>query len=234
MPVGANGGTVVRAGRGGRDRPVQVAVIDDHPLLIDVLRFGLALDAGFEVCAVGRSFADAEALLASDVTIDVLITDMAMDGVASGIEVIRSAKHRRPGIRVLALSAFGDARMVRDALDAGVDAYLLKTAALGEIKDGIEAVLDGHRVLDPAIHLRSGQTGLTARQLEILDLMFQGKSRKAMAAALHVSENTVKSHTKALFARLGAHNALDALARARKLGWTPPELDASPDDDRDD
>lgn len=208
---------------GARARRVRVVLVDDHPMVTEILRFGFALDERFEVCAVAGSPGEAENLIAGDAPFDVLITDVSMGGMPVGLELARAAKARRPDAKVVVLSAFSDAWVVREALEGGVDAYLLKTAALGEIKAGIDAVLAGEVVLDPSIHLRSGATGLTGRQLEILDLLAQGLSRQAMAEALHISENTLKSHVRAIFAKLGARTALEAVARAGKLGWTAPQ-----------
>jgi DNA-binding NarL/FixJ family response regulator len=175
----------------------RVIIVDDHP----VVREGLAAALGSMV--VG-AFGSAEEALAAGRRADVVILDLQLPGL-SGIEAIR-----RFSAPVLVLTAYADE--VDEALAAGARGYLLKGAPLDDIEKAIAAVARGETFLDPRVR----KSPLTRREREVLRLIAAGESNKRIAAALRISERTVKFHVTSIFNKLGAENRAQAVALSNK------------------
>lgn len=145
---------------------------------------------------------------------DVVLLDIAMPG-PSGIEVARMLRQRDPAMRILILSSIDRREIVEQALDAGVDGYLLKDFILDELQQALSAVLSGQAFLSPKISAitrsaASNDSGreerLTARQTEILRLVAYGKTTKEIARELGISPKTVEFHRARLMQRIGVHD----------------------------
>lgn len=206
------------AGTGERTDVITVVVCDDHPLMLDSLGIALGRDERFEVVGC---YHDAVELLEryTKGCARLLVMDVAM-GPVGGIAAARELLARDDGLKVMFLSAFGDPHKVREALEMGAMGYMLKTTAVGQLKEAMTSAAGGTLVLDSGIDLRAGSGQLSPRQMEILELMDQGViSRRAMAQELLISTNTVKSHINAMYTLLGVNSALEAVAKARELGW---------------
>ena len=196
---------------------IRVALCDDHQVLRESVEIAIGRDPRFEV--VG-SWSGGEELLAGwdpDAT-DLLVVDISLPPMG-GVALIGQAVRRCPDVKVLVLSANEDPRVVRDALEAGARGYLLKTTEIRSLKDTMVAVAAGLQILDPDLDLREGRTELTGRQLEILELLARGMSRQEVADELILTVNTVKHHLQTMYGVMGVHNALEAVARGRELGW---------------
>jgi len=205
--------------------PIRVMTVDDHRLLRDGLRFLLlAFD---DIALVGEARDGNEALeKCGQVRPDVVLMDMMMPGM-HGIDATRMLKEQYPGVQVLILSSFHDRELVQRAVQAGAIGYLLKDVSIDELADGIRAANAGKPVLgaDVAQDLvrpvdAQGQPSrdLTERQAEVLALMAEGLSNRAIAERLVLSPYTVRNHVSEILSRLGVTSRTEAAALAVRQG----------------
>lgn len=198
--------------------PIRIFLADDHP----ALRAGLAsiLNGQPDFAVVGEAGTGREAL-ESAVEADVYIVDLRMpDG--DGIHVIGRLLERDPEIKVLVLTTFDNEEDVFRALEAGARGYMLKDTTTDELSAAIRQVWSGGRHLPHAIASRLAdrlvRPVLTPRELDVLRLIAKGRTNKELASALFVSEETVKTHVKTLFQKLGVHDRVDAVSVSLKRG----------------
>jgi DNA-binding NarL/FixJ family response regulator len=207
---------------------VSVLLVDDHRLFREGVR-DLLRERGFEV--VGEAASAAEALeLAADVKPDVALMDIRMPG-GSGIEVTRQLADVSPETRVVMLTVSTDEADFLESVRAGARGFLAKDASIEEIGAGVRAAADGGSVLSTGIaadlldRIRrasaepgSERTRLSAREAEVLRLITEGRSNTEIAAALEISEQTVKNHVSALLEKLGVENRIQAAVYAVRHG----------------
>jgi DNA-binding NarL/FixJ family response regulator len=203
---GARGGFEDQ-GSGGA---LRVVVIDDH----EVLRAGTrqVLETTEDIVVVGEADTWDEALAVIDrQRPDVALVDIQLSG-RNGIDLARQLSADHPGTRVVILSAHDDDAFVRRAFEAGVAGYLLKTMPRDELINAVRAVGMGTTVLDPAVSARlagantltevAGAPRLTLREQEVVALVADGLSNKAIAIRLGVSTRTVEGHVNHVFTKL--------------------------------
>lgn len=190
-------------------------MIDDHPLV----RLGVrdALRDGFEVEEIA-SREEALELIRDVGSFDVAIVDLrrrAGGGHAlSGNEAIRALHRAEPGLGIVAHGERAERHIASAALQAGATAYVSRTASAAELRRATQAALAQESFVDPAVPPRGGRGKLTRRQRQILQLHANGESTTVAARKLDLSEETVKTHTKNVLARLGARNRTHAVAIA--------------------
>jgi len=215
------------------EEPVRILLADDHPAFLAGLEALLATVAG--VVAVGRAGSgEAAVAAAAELQPDVVLMDLNMPGI-DGIEATRRIVATSPHIAVIVLSMYENDDQVFGALKAGARGYLLKGVPRAEIFTAIRVVHAGGSLLQPVVatrvleHVASRGRGgtsspdeiaLTPRETSVLQLLARGRSNKQIAAALGVSERTVKFHVSALFTKLGATNRTEAVTRAIQAGLT--------------
>jgi DNA-binding NarL/FixJ family response regulator len=177
-----------------------------------------ALAADFEV---HESTTRHEAVgLVRDVgNIDVAIVDLRReheedDSALRGNETIRALRRTAPGMGIVAHGARPERHLASAALQAGASAYIARTADTEAMSKAVWAALEQERFIDPAVPPNGSRGTLTRRQREILQLLADGGSTAAAARELGLSEETVKTHTKNVLARLGARNRTHAVAIA--------------------
>jgi two-component system nitrate/nitrite response regulator NarL len=205
---------------------VRVLVADDHPVFRDGIVRAIRDRPELELAGVaedGRSALDAVLRLAPDVA----LLDVRMPGL-DGPQVLRALKREGSASRVLFLSAFTDAPLVYDALEAGAAGFVAKDAERAEICEAVERVARGETVLSPGlqsglvaqIRLRAqdDRPVLTAREAEVLHLLAQGRSAPAIARELVLSPTTVKTHLGHLYEKLGVSDRAAAVAEAMRRG----------------
>ena len=197
-------------------------LVDDHPIVREGLRAYLAQQEGLNVVAEAGSVAEALEQL-TEIKPDLILLDVRLEG-ENGLTLLAELRRRESLVRVLLLTSFLDEDYLREALRLGASGYLLKRAGQGALVDGVRAALRGERALDPAaaallpgLHddpLRQ----LTPRELEVLTLLAEGLSNKALAKRLNVGEKTVKTHVSSLLAKLGLKDRTQAalFAQARQ------------------
>lgn len=201
-------------------RTIRVAIVDDHP----VVRFGLAaiinLQPDMEVVAQAGTGEEAcQKFLAHPV--DVVLVDLRLPGM-SGVEVIRRLRKANPKLRFLVLTIYDGDEDIHRALEAGAQAYLLKAMSHTELVKAIRTVQAGCTFLpDPisrSLAERPPGPALSARELEVLELVVKGLSNKEIGEALGISEATVKWHLNIIFSRLNVSDRTQATVVALQRG----------------
>jgi two-component system NarL family response regulator len=191
-------------------------VVDPHPLV----RLGVreALGGYFEIHEI-ESRSDAVGLVRDIGSIDVAIVDLRRepageDGAMPGHEAIRALRKTAPGMGIVAHGERPERHIASAAMQAGATAYVARTTGTEELARAARAAVEQERFVDPAVPPSGSRGKLTRRQREILQLLADGGSTVAAARELGLSEETVKTHTKNVLARLGARNRTHAVAIA--------------------
>ena len=192
-------------------------MIDGHPLV----RLGMrnALRDGFEVDEMA-SRTEAVELVRDIGSFDVAVVDMRpredaeSDCSLDGNEAIRALRKAEPGLGIVAHGERPERHLANTALQAGASAYLARTAAAELLMRAVNAALAQESFVDPAVPPPGSRGKLTRRQREILQLLADGGSSAFAARELGLSEETVKTHTKNVLARLDARNRTHAVAIA--------------------
>lgn len=202
-------------------RSISVLLVDDHSLVRQGFRRMLEDDPEIEV--VGEATDGHEAVeCALALRPDVVVMDFAlasMNGALATAQIVKSL----PETAVLVLSMHSEPNYVRTCLEAGAQGYLLKNAKDLELVQAVKDVASGIKVLDPRLGTVSdtpseGRTTLTARELEVLQLIVYGKSNREIAAVLGLSVNTVSVHRANLMQTLGIHNTAELVVYAIRNG----------------
>ena len=202
---------------------IGLLIVDDHPVVRDGLRGMFAGDDRFRV--LGEAADGREALaVARAVHPDVVLMDLRMPGM-DGVTAIRALREQGSPARVLVLTTYDTDTDVLPAIKAGATGYLLKDTPRDELQRAIRAAHSGEAVLSPAVATRLlGQVRepalepLSTRELDVLALVAKGTTNRAVAAALFISEATVKTHLLHVYAKLGVSDRAAAVAVAYERG----------------
>jgi DNA-binding NarL/FixJ family response regulator len=198
-----------------------VLLVDDHALVRRGFRCMLEDEPTLQV--VGEASDGLEAVKrAEELQPKVIVMDCALPQI-NGIEASRRILEKLPDTAILMLSMHSEDTLVRQALEAGARGYILKNAMDLDLVSAIKKVAAGQTVLDPQI-MRSGalkgerDTGLTPRELEILQHIVAGKSNKEIAVELGLSVNTVSVHRANIMDTLGMHKTAELVVYAIRNG----------------
>lgn len=200
---------------------ITVLLVDDHSLVRRGFRRILGDEADLEV--VGEASDGLEAIkLAQKLHPQVIVMDCALPGV-SGIQATRKILELSPATLVLMLSMHPEETLVRQAFEAGARGYILKSAVDLELGAAIRKLVAGDVVLDSQLNREQALKGersaaLTPRELEILQMIVQGKSNKEIASALKLSANTVAVHRANIMDALGIHKTAELVVYAIRNG----------------
>ncbi|HXV07216.1 MAG TPA: response regulator transcription factor [Burkholderiales bacterium] len=204
----------------GAPRLIRVLIADDHPLV----RRGLAAIINMEEDAsvVGEAGDGEEAVvLWRRLRPDVTLMDLRMPKL-EGVQAIRQIRAEDPGAGIIVLTTFDHDEDIYAGLRAGAKAYLLKDVQPEELFRCIRTVHAGEAYLQPRVAAKLAQRmheeTLTEREVQILRLLAEGKSNRAIGQALFITEGTVKSHLKSLFVKLDVTSRAEAIALAAKRG----------------
>jgi DNA-binding NarL/FixJ family response regulator len=198
-----------------------VLLVDDHALVRRGFRRILEDEPTFQV--VGEASDGLEAVqLAEQLHPNVIVMDCALPQI-NGIEATRRILAKSPNIAILMLSMHSEDTLVRQSLEAGARGYILKNAMDLDLVAAIQKIAEGKTVLDPQINLTGNlkgerDTGLTPRELEILQHIVAGKSNKEIATELNLSVNTVSVHRANIMDALGLHKTAELVVYAIKNG----------------
>jgi two-component system response regulator DesR len=198
---------------------IRVVVAEDQAMVLGALAALLELERDIDV--VGRARDGEEALaLCRDLKPDVLLTDIEMPRM-TGLELAAALRRASLPIRVIILTTFARAGYLRRALDAGASGYLLKDSPSEQLANAVRRVSQGGRVIDPelAAEAWSEPDPLTDRERQVLRMAGEGQSSADIAAALNLSEGTVRNYLSEAINKLGAANRVEAARIARGKGW---------------
>lgn len=198
-----------------------VLLVDDHALVRRGFRRILEDDPEIEVVAEASDGEEA-VHIASKTRPAVIVMDCALPGI-SGLEATRKILESRPETAILMLSMHSEDTLVRQALDAGARGYILKNAMDLDLVNAIKRVAQGEKVLDPQVARTAAlkgerDSGLTPRELEVLQRIVAGKSNKEIAAELNLSVNTVSVHRANIMDALGIHKTAELVVYAIRNG----------------
>lgn len=201
---------------------IRVLLADDHPPLRLGLRALLEADPAFQVVAEAGDGETAWAYL-EHLQPDLAVLDIRLPR-RSGLEVARAARAQGLAIRILLLSAYDEMAFVQEALEIGVEGYILKNEDLVTIAAAIRTVAQGGTAFSLAVlkkiqNLRHSGLLLTPREREILQGVAEGWTNREIAQRLSVAERTVETHLAAVFQKLGVRNRAEAVREALRRGW---------------
>lgn len=212
--------------------PVRVVLVDDHEMVIQGLK---AMLAGFasRIRVVGQAIGAEHAVKVVDsLDPDVVLCDVRMQG-SSGMDLCTALRQTNPDRRVVMLSVHIDEQYLFQALRVGACGYLLKSISSTELVRQLELVRDGETVIDPSLATHADDTaarmqrdefwpgarnGLTQRESEILSYMVTGLSNRGIAHKLVIGDETVKSHLRSVYRKLGVSDRTSAVATALREG----------------
>ena len=207
---------------------VRILVADDHPLTRDGIKAALALDAELEV--VGEASDGQEAVdLAEQIQPDVVLMDVRMP-VLGGIGATQTISRTVPNARVVMLTVEETQARVGEAIQAGAAGYLLKDIDARELARAVHLAAEGSAVIHPSLtrqfieeirQLTRGEqsvSSLSAREVEVLQMIAYGSTNREVAEALHISPQTVKTYLERIFTKLGVSDRTRAVAVALKHG----------------
>jgi DNA-binding NarL/FixJ family response regulator len=206
-----------------KEHPIRILIADDHPVVRDGLVAILSTQADFLV--TGEAANGQEAVkLALEQRPDVLLLDLEMPGM-DGVQALEAIHRQQPAIPVIVLTAFDTDERILSAIKSGARGYLLKGVPRQEIFHAIRTVSQGGSLLQPVVttrlleHIRSEgdsqphQEPLTKREREVLALAAKGQSNKQIAAALAITERTVKFHISVILRKLDSANRAEAVQK---------------------
>jgi DNA-binding NarL/FixJ family response regulator len=202
------------------EKKITVLLVDDHSLVRRGFRRMLEDEADMDV--VGEAGDGEEAVrLAKELRPNVVVMDCALPGM-NGLQATRAILENRRDASVLMLSMHSESTWVRQAIEAGAKGYVLKNALDLELGPAIRKIAAGETVFDPQVEPRSALKGerdaLTPRELEVLQMIVDGKSNKEIATVLDLSANTVAVHRANIMNTLGIHKTAELVVYAIRAG----------------
>jgi DNA-binding NarL/FixJ family response regulator len=206
----------------GKTRPpkIRVLVADDHVTVLEGLVAIIGRQPDMAVVAQAANGRDAVELWSTHRP-DVILLDLQMP-ILDGVQTLEEMRRQDGTVRVLMLSTFATENDISRAIKAGARGYLLKDAPREQLLASIRNVHAGETSLAPAIVAKLAaeisSEALTGRELEVLSLLARGKSNKEIGSKLFISETTVKSHLRSIFAKLNVLSRTEALAAASRRG----------------
>jgi DNA-binding NarL/FixJ family response regulator len=203
------------------EKKITVLLVDDHSLVRRGFRRMLEDEPDMEV--VGEAGNGEDSIkLAKDLHPKVVVMDCALPGM-NGLQATRQIMEYSPETAVLMLSMHTESTWVRQAIDAGARGYVLKNALELDLGAAIRKVAAGETVFDPQLEQRSALKGerspaLTPRELEVLQMIVDGKSNKEIATTLDLSANTIAVHRANIMNSLGIHKTAELVVYAIRAG----------------
>jgi two-component system response regulator DesR len=199
---------------------VRVLLAEDQAMVRGALSALLSLEENVEIVAEA-SRGDEVLAAALDSSPDVALLDIEMPG-GDGLEAAAVLRERVPSCRVVILTTFARSGYLRRAMESGAVGFLLKDAPASELAEAIHRVMEGERVVDPALAaaaLSDGDNPLTEREREVLAASEGGATIEDVAARLYLSEGTVRNYLSTAIKKLGVRNRVEAARLAERKGW---------------
>lgn len=201
---------------------INIAVVDDHDLIREGLNVVLLNHGVANVDKFGMA-TDLVASMRAGRTYDFYVVDLELPDW-DGFKLIEAIKARHAAAHIIVSTVHDEIWTLRKLLACKVNAIIYKSGNGEDIITAMDEILDGRNYYCEAVHAildAAGDNNLhpTARELEVLHLMAQGKTTREIAATLFVSDNTIEAHRRALFQKLGAINAVDLIVKAVEKGY---------------
>ena len=211
------------------ERSVRILVADDHQIVLQGLKTILDRE-GFDI--VGEASDGREAVArAVELQPDLVVLDIGMP-LMTGIEAAAEIRRSVPSAKLILLTVHTENQYILEALRSGIRGYVLKSRAAGELIEAIQEILKGKIYLSPGIsqtvveaYLQQSpgeRESLTRRELQVLQLVAEGKTTKEIAATLGVSVKTADSHRSNIMHKLGMHSVADLVRYAIRRGLVQP------------
>ena len=198
------------------EKPVRVFLVDDHPLVREGIRRLLETEEGIAVVGEAATAEESFAQVSAQ-AVDVVLMDIRLPGM-DGLEATRQLKDKRPDLKVIILSSFGNEYLAQ-AIDAGANGYMLKSATRSELTDAVAQAADGHWPLAKELPpIAPYPARLSRRQREILRLIANGVPSKEIETTLKIGHATVARDLRHSFNLLGVNDRAHAVAEALKRG----------------
>jgi DNA-binding NarL/FixJ family response regulator len=206
-----------------RQPKIRVAIVDDHPIVIEGLKMLLINEADIAVTAC---FIDGNGILSyiKANELDIILLDITLPDI-SGIELCRQIKELAPSVIVLILSNHSERSIIMQTIQNGASGYLLKNASPEELTACIHEALDGNITFSkeikeiisrPSRNALQGVPQLTKRERQLLKLLAEGKTSAAIADMLFLSPLTVNTHRRNLIAKFKVSNTVELIMEAAK------------------
>jgi len=211
----------------GTQTPIRIVIVDDHAML----RRGLAvfLMSYEDLKLVGEASNGKEAIaLCADKQPDIVLMDLMMP-IMDGITATRYICNEFPDMQVIALTSFGEERLIRNVLEAGAISYLFKKTSADDLAKAIRAAQDGISTFAPEVtdilvqsvrQPHSMFDNLTPREREVLTLVVKGMGNNEIAEALVISLSTTKSHVSNILGKLGVTSRTEVIAMVMEDSFT--------------
>ncbi|RKD22096.1 DNA-binding response regulator [Ammoniphilus oxalaticus] len=225
---------------------ISIVIVDDHQLFREGIKRILEMEPTFEVIGIGSNGEEA-CQLAETLKPDVFLMDINMP-IMNGVEATERIKAIAPDSKVIILSIHDDANYVHEVIASGASGYLLKEMESDALIEAIQVVAGGAAYIHPKVtgkliteyrrlstlqegsevaHVEVGSdetgdspfTALTPREREVLQLMAEGRSNKAIGDSLYISEKTVKNHVSSILQKLVVQDRTQAVVISIKNGW---------------
>lgn len=209
--------------------PIKILIADDHPVVREGLISMIKREPDFKV--VGEATNGIEAVSRTkELKPDIVLMDLRMPEL-DGVEAIRQISVAVPATRFIILTTYSDDEFIFKGIEVGARAYLLKDAPREDLFKAIRAVYRGESLIQPVVaskvldrfaelsrQAQSPTEGLSDREIEVLALMAKGDANKEIAAQLHITDSTVKTHISSIFQKLNAKDRTEAVMQAIKKG----------------
>ncbi|MFE7042844.1 response regulator transcription factor [Streptomyces atratus] len=199
---------------------IRLLLAEDQSMVREALAALLGLEPDIEVVAqVARG--DEVLAAAHEHRIDVALLDIEMPGM-TGIDAAAALRRELPSVKVVVVTTFGRPGYLRRAMESGADAFLVKDAPAAQLAAAVRKVLAGERVIDPtlaAAALADGASPLTDRERDVLRSAADGSTNAEIAAALHLSQGTIRNYLSMAIQKMAARNRAEAVRIAQEKGW---------------
>lgn len=196
---------------------IRIVIAEDQRMLLGALGSLLSLEDDMEV--VGKASNGEEAVaLAKELRPDICVMDIEMPG-KTGLEAAEELKEQ--GCKVIILTTFARSGYFQRALKAGVSGYLLKDSPSEELASSIRSVMGGRRVYAPELmdDVYSEENPLTEREMEVLELVADGRNTKEIAGQLSITTGTVRNYISTILDKLQVTNRIEAITQSKEKGW---------------
>ena len=196
---------------------IRIVLAEDQRMLLGALGSLLELEEDMEVVGLAKDGEEALQLV-QDLSPDICITDIEMPNL-TGLELAEKLKDHP--CKVLILTTFARSGYFEKARQAEVDGYLIKDSPSEELAYAIRSILGGRKMYSPELMELAfdAPNPLTERELQIMELMAEGKSSKEISSVLFLSSGTVRNYISVILDKLQVSNRIEAISKAKEKGW---------------